>query len=139
MKKHKMTMATVASLATLAIASPAAAEGSWSSSITDALTGFNSRTWADNNNDANATKITFKNCTHNWGSATPKSAEVQLTRQTPWYQPDDNRGRKTLNCGTSATGDWGRQSSGSFHFTITKIGGMSSGPRLSVQTVSVSY
>src|SRR5205823_3370283 len=83
--------------ATLALLAPAAgAEGSFNSSMTGVATGFSSRTWTDHNSDSAGTRITLRNCTNNWSSQAPKSAELQLTRETPWWQPDENRGRKTF-------------------------------------------
>jgi len=136
----RVLVGVAAATATLLLGAPlVAAEGSFNSSMSGVLTGFTSRTWGDRNSDGNATRITLRNCTHNWSPQAPKSSELQLTRETPWWQPDENRGRKTFNCGSSATGDWGRQGNSSYHFTVTKIAGLSSGPSLSVGSLTVSY
>lgn len=133
------TIAIAVALMVGLLAPAASAEGSFDSDMTSVLTGFSSRTWSDRNADAAATRITLRGCTHDWAPGAPKSAELQLTRETPWWQPDENRGRKTFNCAASATQDWGRQPSSSYRFTVTKIAGLSSGPKLTVRSLTVSY
>ena len=123
----------------LSFTGAAFAEGSWSSYLSAVATDFNSRTWADKNSDAANTTIRFDNCREHSG-ATFSNTEVQLTRETPWYEPDENRGRKTFTCYSTYTGNWGRQPSSSYHFTITKINGCSGCfYRLDANPVKVSY
>lgn len=115
------------------------AEGSWTSYIHGAMTGFDSRTWTDGATDGDATKIRFDDCLDiNHPFETP-STEVQLTRQTPWWWPDEDRGRKMLHCLITDTGNWGWQPVGGYHFTITKINGRTSGGRIDVDYVEVEY
>ena len=111
--------AMLAGLLVMGLASPAAAEGFWTSSISGAGAGFSSRTWADANSDSDSTTIQFKGCTKTDGSGT--STTVQLTRQRSFPTPDEDRGRKNFTCATSYTGNWGRQPAGSFHFTLTSV------------------
>lgn len=144
-KRAVIVMASTAALA-VALAAPALAEGSFSSSITGAYAPFNSRTWTDNNNDATSTHVTFQNCNDQYTSASYNDhAKIQLTRETPWYQPDENKGQDTLYCkNTSDTAYFGRVSSGNYHFTIVNINGQPSGStpvyaRIDVGWVGVGY
>ncbi|MEV7427738.1 hypothetical protein [Streptomyces sp. NPDC091212] len=103
-------------------------------------TGFDSRSWTDNNNDANSTTIRFAGCSNGGLGAPVTNTEIQLTHETAWYEPDENKGRKTLNCSSSATGNWGRMTSkGGYHFSVIKIQGATSGYYLSVPTINVAY
>lgn len=122
----------------LASTSFAYAEGSWSSYITGASTGFNSRTWTDRNADVTSTTIRFDGCVNNINKPVKADVTLQLTRETPWYQPDENRGRKVLYCSSSDTKSWGRQPSGNYHFTITHVSGSVKG-NMSAKRVRVSY
>lgn len=114
------------------------AEGGWSSYMTGVLTGFNSRTWQDQNIDSTSTSITFSGCTNNINPYHGVNAEVQLTRETPFYQPDESQGRRSLNCGGSDTKYWGRFPAGSYHFTLTGVNGSKYGA-ISVRNVGVNY
>lgn len=124
---------------TAGMASAAYAEGNWTSTISQALTGFNSRQWTDNNSDGTSTSIRFDGCIDVNAEYTPTSAEVQLTRETAWYLPDVNMGRKTLNCGYSDTQFWGQVQASNYHFTLEQIGGAASGERLNVAYVQVNF
>lgn len=138
-----MTRGRVTILAAVALmlgmAPIAWAEGSWPSYIHGAMTGSDSRTWTDQDVDDISTTVRFDDCLDiNHPFETP-SAEVQLTRETPWWQPNVSRGRRTLHCVASASGSWGDQAEGDYHFTITKINGRSSGGRIDVDYVLVRY
>jgi len=61
--KRPIAIAGVASAMLVLGASAALAEGSWTSSTTDVLTSFDSRSWTGTNNDAAHTVITFEGCT----------------------------------------------------------------------------
>lgn len=101
----------------------ALAEGSWNSSMWGVRVGFQSRRWTDNHLDNNSTTIRFDSCTN--------SVTVRLWRDINNW-PDENRGSKVLNCGGTATGDWGAvPNAGNYYFQIDAIGGITD------QTVSV--
>lgn len=124
---------------TVGMTTAAFAEGSWSSYISEALSGFDSRQWTDNNSDGTNTSIRFDGCVDVNAGYIATSAEVQLTRETPWYQPEVNMGRKTLDCGSSDTRSWGQVQASNYHFTLIKIGGNVSGGRINVAYVQVGY
>lgn len=118
-RMRKRATATIVALLVAGMASPAVAEGSWTSYISGAGVGFSSRPWADGNLDAASTTIQFKTCTKTDGTGT--SATVQLTRERAFPTPDENRGQKVFACAVSYTGAWGRQPAGNFHFTLTSV------------------
>ncbi|NJQ14722.1 hypothetical protein [Streptomyces bohaiensis] len=123
----------------LASAVPAHAEGSWSSSMNGVRTGFDSRTWTDNNSDNVSTRIALSGCSNGGTGAPVTNTQLQLTRQTAWYQPDENRGRYTFHCSSSDANAFGRQPAGNYHFTVTRIQGSTTGFYLSVRSVAVQY
>lgn len=134
-----ITVATVALL--LLLTSAAAAEGYWTSYISGALTGFNSRNWTDNHNDSNSTLVTFDNCTETSDPyLSGENADVQLWRVISLW-PDVKEGTHTLYCYNAwATGDYGEMTTaGTYHFTISKIDGSTSGHQIDVQYVEVDY
>ncbi|MFN8018429.1 MAG: hypothetical protein U0P45_09925 [Acidimicrobiales bacterium] len=107
---------------------PAAAEGAFSSSFSGWLPGVSSRTWNDDNDDAQATTITLAGCRARASASRRVVLNVQLTQQTPWYSPDINRGRKDFDCWSrpSVTQSWGRQGDASYHFTLHAVNGTDS-------------
>lgn len=123
--------------ASVAAASPAMAEGSWSSSITNALTGFKSRSWQDSHKDHAATRTVLSTCTETWGS--PKSVgSVTLNLfDEKGLLPDANMGARTSNCGTFNWGEMKR--SDKYHFKLSKVGGYSSGVKLTAKSVKQYY
>ena len=124
------------------MAVPAAAEGSFTSSFSGWLPGKNSRTWSDGNRDANSTLITLGGCRAEPNATVRVTFRLQLTRETPWYTPDQSKGRKDFACFSSpVTGNWGRQESGSYHFTLTHVNGNESSTvgKVKASTVKVSY
>ena len=133
---RKLAAMAASSLAALTFASAAFAEGSWTSYISGALTGFESRIWYDGNTDAANTLIRFDGCHLTWGPGT--NADVNLRRVINNW-PDDDRGTKRLYCSTSDTGNWGDVPGGDYRFRIDKIGGQTSGNQLNVDYVRVSY
>lgn len=135
---RNVAFVSVLSLTALLVATPAGAEGGFASSISDARTGFNSRTWTDRNSDNVSTTVRFDRCEVTGDGVEPDRAEVQLTRIIP-VLPDQNRGRKTLNCDFSATGSWGDQPASDYRFAIITINGSSSGRTLDVARVEVTY
>lgn len=135
-------MAVMSMVVVGVMAAPAAAEGSFTSYFSGWLPGKHSRTWGDSNRDANSTLITLGGCRASANVTVRVTFRLQLTRETPWYTPDQNKGRKDFACySKSVTGNWGRQSSGSFHFTLTHVNGdQYSWPgKVNASTVKVSY
>lgn len=123
---------------TLILGGSAAAEGAWTSSISGALTGFESRRWTDNNNDSVSTTVNFQGCRLNLQPTTSVSATLNLYRDRTGL-PDVALGEKTFSCYNSGTGSWGDVQSGTYHFTLKKINGATSGKRLWVSHVGVGY
>jgi len=107
----------------LALATVAQAEGSWTSYITGALTGFDSRTWYDGHMDHAHTKIRFAGCRdNNYANDPNDNVTVQLTKEG--FFVDKNMGRINFFCWNSATGDYGEmQEAGNYHFTVVEING----------------
>lgn len=83
------------------------------------LTGQNSRTWdADRETDF---YLGVNRCRVNVPDS--RSVELQLTRETPPWQPDINMGRHTYPCGSK--NQWARRDApdADYHFTLTRING----------------
>ena len=139
MERTAALRVAILALVVLMLAPAAMAEGSWTSSITNALTGFDSRSWTDNNSDSANTTIQFNNCEDDWTAIEPDNTQIQLTKETPWYEPDENRGRFVSDCENSDTDNWGDEPSGSYHFTIIRINGSESSGRLDVPFLRVRY
>jgi hypothetical protein len=110
------------------------AEGSWSSSISSANTGFESRSWQDSNLDNVSTTVRFSGCSITDGRA---FSATQLER---WAEhggfPDQNLGNRQNYCNTS---NWGDVSNNSYHFRINTINYATSGYRLNVSSVVTNY
>lgn len=119
-------------VAVLAVVGPAKAEGSFSSYMTNVRDGFDSRTWSDHNNDTVSTHIRLS-------GVTKAGFCLQLTREKPWYEPDENRGIRDFGYG--GTQYYGRQPSGSYHFSdVSDTRSTSCGGETSAgQTHSASY
>ncbi|MGC5343472.1 hypothetical protein ACPXCE_18600 [Streptomyces sp. DT24] len=139
---HRGAVAVAGAAAIILTMAPTAfAEGSFSSSISGAMTGFNSRWWTKQKNYDASTVINFKNC---WASGPDTSTTVQLTKYKSGPLPDENRGQKTFTAcfgGGTSSGNWGTQRGGGdeYRFAIMKINGSTSGYSLNVSSLSVSY
>ncbi len=101
----------------------AKAEGDFTSYITAALTGFDSRTWYDGHYDHAHTKIRLAGCRdNNYANDPNDNVTIQLTKEGLLI--DKNMGRIKFFCWNSALGDYGEMaSSGNYHFTIVEING----------------
>ncbi|MBC8093247.1 MAG: hypothetical protein H7Y15_15165 [Pseudonocardia sp.] len=107
-----LSVTSIAFALIIAAASPALAEGSFTSSISNASQGFLSRAWYDSQDDAATTVVYFSNC--NRGSVT-----VGMYRQVTGIDP--NEGNKTL-CG-GLYGNWGNDlSSAYYRFKLNTAG-----------------
>lgn len=138
-ERRRRMLAAIIGVSALSVAigaMPAFAEGQWTSSLTRASTGFNSRSWQDSNLDAADTAVTFSGCSVAFSSDF-SSTDVSLWDEFGAF-PDLNVGTVNNTCGGS---DWGRMTRPDlYHWTIDKINGDgSSTPRLSVDSISQSY
>lgn len=122
---------------TIVSASPALAEGSWSSSITNALTGFKSRSWQDSHKDHAATRTVLSSCTETWGTPKPVGSVTLNLFDEKGLLPDKNMGARTSNCGTFSWGEM--QRSDKYHFKLSKVAGYSSGVKLTAKSVKQYY
>ncbi|WP_327404031.1 hypothetical protein OG194_30715 [Streptomyces sp. NBC_01288] len=120
-----------AAVVTLALAP--IAEANWSSSITAASVGFESRRWSDEL----YSQITFHGCT----TSGSKSTDVQMWNDIA-LQPDDAYDSKTFTAcfnGAVSNGEWTDLPSGKrdYYFQLMKIGGSTFGPQLSVSSLTI--
>lgn len=105
----------------VALAAPAMAEGSWTSSISGAHTGFNSRSWQDNQSDSAATITTLSSCSQ---TGYPfSSVGIALYDEFGAF-PDYRVSGWSQRCGTRNFGTMTRPDG--YHFTIETINGQSS-------------
>ena len=141
-RPRRALMSAVSLLLVGLLAAPVAAEGSFTSSFSGWLPGLSSRTWQDTDRDAASTQIKLGGCRAESNLSLGVNFRVQLTRETPWYLPDENKGRKDFACSAaSKTNSWGRVPQGSYHFTLTHVNGSdySSVGKVKASTVVVSY
>ena len=109
----------------LSIASVAGAS-SFSWYMTGVFPNFDSRTWTTTvSADAS---INSTSC-NSWeygvypiGGYGTGNYTLQLTQETPWYEPDINRGQHEYTCNSPTQGaqnhSFGTQTSASYHFTV---------------------
>ena len=117
MQVKKTAAAVVAGLSMVVlVATPAIAEGSWSSNISNAVPGFESRTWQDNNLDNVSTTVGFSGCSLDFGQ-TFSTTQLEMWGEFGGF-PDQNLGNVQNTCGTS---DWGIVSSNAYHFRVNTI------------------
>ncbi|MFF2852047.1 hypothetical protein ACFVT5_37825 [Streptomyces sp. NPDC058001] len=96
--------------ATIAMATPASAEGSWSSYISGWSGGEESRRWQDSHNDSASTTVQFSGCNFHGGSV----VALDLARVQDLL-PDVSYGTKNNTCNTVS---WGEvKTSGRYYFT----------------------
>ncbi len=117
MKKVLGTAAATLALLVMIPIGGAAAEGSWSGKIVDAMPGFNSRTWTDRNNDSVNTQVLNSSCS-NW-SGSYSSHRFNLYVEPPgWFH--QSVGTRTSYCSTVG---WGRVAAGNYHWTVDALNG----------------
>jgi len=97
----------------------AAAEGSFTSSLSQAQPGFGSRTWTDKNSTTQTTTVKLTGCKVNLGGAAPgsttlKSVGVALIKNGSIV------GNISKACGTY---DFGRLGAGQYYFRISDVNG----------------
>ncbi|MFJ9076808.1 hypothetical protein ACIRO3_16375 [Streptomyces sp. NPDC102278] len=119
----------VAAVAGLA-ASPAQA-ASWSSSLSGAGAGFESRRWYDS---GGSTNITFTDCTSD-----VSVANVTLRKDVDFQVDPQYSTASFSNCfngyNSTSSGNWGDHGSGNYYFAVN----YGSSAVLSVRTLSVNY
>lgn len=139
----RRVIATLGATAILAVglAPSAMAEGGFSTHITNALVGFESRAWTDKNNDGVQTSVShYSACSDTSGQGLiPKNVTYNLKwRRT--LRPDKYLGEKTLSCSKTGSAYWGRVDAGSYDIKLTKINGRESGQApLTVKDWRVKY
>ncbi|MFJ4415918.1 MULTISPECIES: hypothetical protein [unclassified Streptomyces] len=128
---------TAGAVAAIALAIAPTAEANWTSSISAASPGFESRRWSDEL----YSQVQFTSCSTD--PYVTQSTDVQMWRDIS-LQPDDSYDNKTFTAcfknGGTSNGEWTDLGSGmkNVYFKIAKIAGSgSAGPQLSVHTVYV--
>ncbi|MFJ2021923.1 hypothetical protein [Streptomyces nodosus] len=86
-----------------------------------------------------STSISLTHCWNGGTGPAVDNTQLQLTRETGILEPDEDRGRYTFHCSSSASHAFGVQPSGDYHFTVTKIQDNPSGYYLSADDVTVKY
>lgn len=109
-----------AALALAAMAGVAYAEGNFSWYTQSVSKGFNSRTWTKNSS-LGATVINEYSCQFNYPSG-GSFVTYQLTREQPWYKPDQDLGHLQSPCfsnGWSGNSyrNFGAPGPSNYHFT----------------------
>lgn len=135
MKSRKLVTA-ISVIAVLVIAAPAFGEGSWSGSMSNVLTGFNSRDWSDKNNDSASTTVRLSTC-RTVGPSTSARAGIELRRKRTAL-PDESFGTQLARCYNSSTRDWGDVKAGTYKFRVNTINDSEYGFSLSAN-VRVGY
>ncbi|MDX3530987.1 hypothetical protein P1P75_32420 [Streptomyces sp. ID05-39B] len=133
MKRGTRISTVVGTAAVITLALAPIAEANWSSSITGASVGFESRRWSDEL----YSQVRFTNCNTDGSDST----DVQMWNDIS-LQPDESYDNKTFTAcfgGGTSNGEWTDLPSGmrNYYFQIMKIGGSTFGPQLSVGSVSV--
>jgi hypothetical protein len=121
-KQRIVAGSTLGLIAFGAFATPAHAEGSWSSSISNWLTGKESRQWTDNNTDSVSTTVSLSGCSIPNGQRF-ENVTLGLYRDRS-VLPDVSKGERTNACGNFG---WGDVEAGTYHFTLKKINGSTGG------------
>lgn len=119
-------------------ATPAIAEGSWSSSMSGARTGFQSRSWQDSHLDRNSTRLALSGCSYPGQGGLVNSISVTLYDEYGLL-PDQSVGTRTAQpCGTL---NWGEQTrSDTYHWTISALNNStSSSGNINVSSLTTSY
>lgn len=101
-------------VAAVMFAVPASAEGSFTSSFSQIVPGFDTRTWFDGNQDGVSTVLSIRSCRQNNGNSF--SNLVWELRQQRTLQPDRSRGEKIVYCRNLGETSWGRVPAGTYFF-----------------------
>lgn len=98
--------------ACLAIAGPAYAEGSFTTSVTGVGPGFGSRTWTDKNSDSASNYAQIYSCN--------RGARIAIYRNRQWPVPDEVVGSEAATCDARVGY---KRTSGDIHFTVKQVSG----------------
>ncbi|MEV0303619.1 hypothetical protein [Streptomyces prasinus] len=119
--------------ATLGVITAPAQAASWSSSLTNASPGFESRRWYDT---GGSTNIKFTGCSDNGSN---RLVNVTLRKDVTGPDPQYTTAAFT-NCFTSSTatssGNWSDHGSGDYYFAVNYG---ASGLNVTVRTLTVTY
>lgn len=138
MRKRLLGM-SVSLLCALALAGPVLAEGSFTSYISGAWPGFDSRTWVDKNTDNVVTTIRFDDCRDTVPGTDPNDwVDVTLWKHN-WAFPATNRGLNRFHCWDTDTERWGDEPAADYRFEITDYSGPDWYNTISVGWLKVSY
>ncbi|MFF3844501.1 hypothetical protein [Streptomyces sp. NPDC002328] len=135
MKRGSRISTVVGTAAVITLAMAPIAEANWSSSITGASVGFESRRWSDEL----YSQVKFTNCKTD--ALATQSTDVRIWADIT-LQPDEAYDNKTFTAcfgGGTSNGEWTDLPSGKrdYYFKLAKIAGSTFGPQLTVSTVSV--
>jgi len=125
--------AVVAGAAALPVLFAPSAWANWSSYMTDATIGFESRRWADES----YTEVNFKGCNN---SRLDNSVGIQIYQDINNW-PDNGYGEKTFTkCfdGGTSTGTESGLPPGAYYFEVKSIDGISDGTLFNVDVSSVT-
>lgn len=114
--------AAVLALASVLVATPALAEGQWSSSISGARVGFESRDWYESST-SEPTSVSFGSCSLSHGMSF-NSVSIALYKEVSLL-PGYNMGTKTNYCGTSS---WTLDATATYYFRLPAFNGDSGSP-----------
>ncbi|WP_274917595.1 hypothetical protein [Streptomyces sp. WZ-12] len=109
---------------------PAHAEGSRTTYISGWHINNESQRWTDNNKDATSTSVAFSGCSTDSGNG---FNDAGLTLWKDVFGPDENHSSRSNRCNTSS---WGRQSAGSYYFSLNSL---TYGGTLHVKSVTIRY
>jgi hypothetical protein len=85
-----------------------------------------------------ATVVYFERFEDRNTAVEPDTVTIRIERYRTWPLPNENRGSKTINCDTAGSGNWG-DVKGGYAFVIETINGNTSGGRVDIPYVRVSY
>lgn len=115
-------IAVMLGTSTVLVASPAHAEGSWSSYFEKVMPGFETRHFDDRNSDNIHSVLTIKNCRF-WDGSRYVGANngviMEFYKEIDFW-PDSSLGQKTFYCLSSASQGWGDPASGRYYWSVVK-------------------
>jgi opacity protein-like surface antigen len=98
--------------ACMAVAAPAFAEGSWTSTVSGVYAGFGSRTWTDRNSDSASNYAQIYSCS--------RGATLAVYRDRQFPMPDEVVGSEKSTCNASVPYS---RVAGDIHFTVRSTQG----------------
>lgn len=135
--KFSITTALIAGLLIIP-ATPSLAAGSWTSSITNTLTGLSSGIWSVHDADSAATRTIFSTCTEIWGS--PKQIKritvALVDHHGPWLPVATVATKSTSGCDSVSMGD---RKKGTYNLAFKKISGPGSTVGLTAKKVTPAH